>query len=200
VREVVQLVGGDVAIPVQIGRTGAQPLHQAPGEDGGRGAADPDDVGTLEGVLHSVGGGEDDAAATAESLAEPDGSRGLGDHATGEGTAVAAVEHQDLAACPALLHEVVHKSGRYAGRAKPVRTGVAGSEVQASVRILDPVPGEVQQDKVLTPAISEERFHGLRHHRRDLVHDNGHPKSAYGGVGEHRDEGIGILDRCGQLL
>ena len=109
---------------------------------------------------------------------------GFCDHAAGEGSAVAAIEDEELGARTAALHDVIDEAGGDGGGEQARGTGVCGGEVEAAVHIFDAVPGEVEQEQVVGEAVVEEFFDSAGDLVMRAIDEFFDLEVADGGVGE----------------
>ena len=168
---VVQLVDRDHPVIVPIGGAGLEAVDQEVGEQGRLRVAD--DAVALPGVLRGIGGGEDHPSEPGafERFRSPDADALRGFGAVGKRAAVAAVEHEHLP----LRKTAVHSTGdeRRLNRASRQQRAlrVAQRQIEVSLVVLDAVPGEVEQQEIVSPSPVVESRDGLADRRTTFVQE-----------------------------
>ena len=188
---VVELVERDVPVAVQVCVARPQSVDQHPGEDGVDALALHAPV--FEGVLERVGGGDHDSASPFETLARADAASGF--DSPRECTAVAAIQHQHLAARAAFAHQVVDEVGRDGRRAWAIDASIGRREVEPRALVEDAVTGEIEEDEILAAAAVEERLDLLHHLRCGLVGEGRDLEVADRRYRQHGRERPGVVTR-----
>jgi hypothetical protein len=115
-----------------------------------------------------------------------------------EGAAVAAVEDEHLAAGPARVHRLVELRRGDRREHQRLAAGVRHRQVQAPFVVLEPVPGEVEQGQVVSPAVPVEVGDGLADDVVRLIDERGDVEAGDLRVLEDRRERLGVVLGRGQ--
>src|SRR2546421_4673290 len=150
---VIELVNGDATVTVAVGVSGLKALNHGLCEDGlfhQAGAFIPFETAALERVLHRVRGCEPQSSTPElQVILHAHMVTRLGCSSGTEGTAVAAVQHDDDAPGSAASNLVAHQVRLDRGGVTELDVGVRRRQKEAPSIVFYPVTGEVQEQGVV---------------------------------------------------